>query len=196
MRRLLKLTIENDPDTESPNEWDGWKLYSFSNRHNSFKHPDFLLDENGNMKIGYQSKFRAGTAFWLDYFEHGQCSWSLSGEGMQCQWDTARHGGVLIWEQDVSNLGAKSYEDRAKDARVFCETYTDWANGNCYWFELETMDGEDVDSSGGFIGDDGLEEAIKESLGKDDLIIEVTGEAKWLTDYMKLPIDTDYDEEE
>lgn len=196
--RKLKLRIGYDTDAECPNDWDGWTLYSFSTRHNSFRDPyKFLLDDYDNINIGIQSKLRAGTAFWLDYYEHGNCSWTLSGEGMSCPWDSVRHGGILLWERSPEDLGPKDYKGREKDARNFAETYTNWANGWCFWFDLETDDGRDVDSGGGFYSDDDVEEAIKELLDDGDIIIEVSGDAKDMADYMhKLPIDLDHEEPE
>jgi hypothetical protein len=88
--RILKLTVESDGDTENPLEHDGWSLYSFSRRHGDlFRDPaDFDPTENDHVR----QKLESGMAYWLDCYQHGGITWSLSGEGTQCRWDTARRG--------------------------------------------------------------------------------------------------------
>jgi hypothetical protein len=177
MRRIL--TIGYDHDTESPCDYDGWKLYSFHPRHKREK------DQEEFKTIGMRRKFSVGLAFVLDLYEHSGSAWSLSGSGMQCQWDTSRGAGVLIWEGKPGDIGAKTYDDRAADATRFLETYNEWANGQCYWFSIDDGDGNPIDSCGGFIGLDSLREAINESLGENDEII-VRGECKDIAEYMRL----------
>jgi hypothetical protein len=157
------LRIENDCDTESPFEWagdDGWRFCSFSRRHTSFVHPDELDLKS----ISMRRKFACGTAFFLSYYEHGLCRWSLLGGGPRCQWDTVDGAGVLIWQGKASNLGA-DYVERAKRAESMLEAYTDWCNGACYWYSLDEVDenGDEVgcvDSCGGFIGDEHLRDTL------------------------------------
>jgi hypothetical protein len=179
----LTLQIEHDQDVDSPcNDDCQWKLVSFNRRHLSHGDPSQFFDEHDNLKIGIRRKLDVGLAFWLDYYEHGLCRWSLSGSGPQCQWDTSSHAGILLWEHDPSEIGAKSYQDRAKDAKNFLEVYTDWANGNCYWVQLIHEDGMELDSCGGFIGKDHLVDAVKDMIGKDDEIDVITGEYSWVAD--------------
>lgn len=192
MRKLI-LTLGYDSDVECPNDEEcQWTLYSFNRRHLSYKDPyNLIFDDNGNLRLGIQAKLKAQTAFFLDYYEHGLCQWTLAGEGIQCRWDSVGCAGILLWEHDPSELPRGN---REKDARGFCEYYTDWANGNCYWFALDTLGGESLDSCGGFIGDEAVAEAIRESMDEDDLIVRVEGEAKWLADHFRgVNIDTDQD---
>lgn len=150
----VTIRLEYDTDTENPMEHDGqWTLYSFSNRHVNYKHPDEIMPD-GKIPIGLRRKLDVGLAFFLDYFEHGQCVWSLAGDGPQCQWDTERRAGILIWEHSPKEMGAKDRESRAKDARDFLETYTAWCNGECYGWSIEDEDGEHIDSCWGYYGND------------------------------------------
>jgi hypothetical protein len=202
VKTLLKISIEHDPDVENPaGEDNWWKLYSFSRRHHNFKHPDEIRSHYG---IGLLSKLRHGTAFWLGYFEHGQCQWALSGEQWQCPWDSVNRAGILI--ADLKDL-PMGFENRQRVACNFCEIYTDWCNGNCYWYSIKKTevpddwdgdpdgdiarnDWEGVDSCGGFIGDSGLAEAIQESIKSSGLSNAepaiVTGDCKWFADYHNL----------
>jgi hypothetical protein len=176
------LTIEHDPDTESPNEWGGWRLYSFSRRHNSFKDPDYFY-EDGKPNAEIQALLEKGLAFPLSYFEHGNCQWSLMNEGYKCQFDSVSRAGMLVWEGKEEDLGASTVEDRAKHARSFCEVYTEWSNGETYWFKLENEQFEEGDACGGFIGMESVAEEIRSRVGKED--IKIKGDCADIAEYYK-----------
>lgn len=185
--RNLILRVDCDSDCEDPSNFAGWKLVSFNRRHGSYESPYNYLVLNKDQElvganIGINSKLRAGTAFVLSCHEHGSIHWALQGEAFNCPWDTAQVAGILLWTQDPSNLGAKSYTDRQKDARAFLRIYTNWCNGWCYWYSLETENGEHVDSCGGYYGIGDVKSAIKEALGEGDEIVEIVGECKDLFD--------------
>ena len=83
-------------DHDNPLELTDWKLYSFSNRHINHRDPDdfglYQEERGGEVKtsdVGLRRKLDCGTAFLLDYFEHGTGHWSLAGTGYQCRFDTA-----------------------------------------------------------------------------------------------------------
>ena len=176
---LKVVTIEHDSDVESPCDWDcSWKVYSFSNRHNNFKHPrEFDLSERSN--FGLRRKLAVGLAHWLSYYEHGNCLWQLRNgrhvPGSDCPWDSVSTAGIMIWEGKPSDIGSKTRESRTEDARKFLQCYTDWCNGACYWYSISDADDKFLDSCGGFIGSDDIVEAINEHLNDDDEVI-VTGD--------------------
>ena len=187
------VTLFNDDSPENPSADDcNWTLYSFSNRHHGFKHPDNFF-ENGKPKIGIRRKLEVGTAFILSYYEHGQCAWSLQGTGPQCQWDSVDVAGILVWEHPVKEMGAKTYVDRRKDAASFLEIYTCWCNGEVYGFFVEEevimpcghkeIHSLDV-GCGGFYGNDldYMAEEIRDALDGDTEVV-FKGEAKFLADY-------------
>lgn len=164
MGRQLVIRIEHDQDVDNPSEdGDGqWQLYSFNTRHVRFKHPDNFTS------IGFRRKLQVGLAFKLAYYEHGLCRWSFSGEGPQCPWDSVQFAGVLVWEEAPENMGPKTYDERKKDAAAFLEVYTDWCNGQTYYYVLEDEDGSTVDSCGGFIGLDHLFDGIADAIEPGD----------------------------
>lgn len=155
------LTVKILPDEhqhESPSENDlSWKPYSFSRRHGNFKDPADLGFANP-MDVGLRNKLRAGTAFVLGYFEHGRGMWHISGDipmGTQgdYRWDGCNVAGLLVFEHDPNEMGAKTKEERKKDAEAFLEEYNAWCNGDIYGYVVEDRDGEELDSCWGFIGD-------------------------------------------
>ena len=188
----IKLVIKfwHDDMPEDPCEYDGWKVHSFSDRHASHKSPeeigfDYDDDDNFGPDKDLQAKLDAGLAFMLDYYEHGQCMWSLAGEGPQCRWDTSRFAGIIIWESDEGDIGGKTVEDRQKDAKAFIDRYTLWCNGEIYGYTMEAFRkcvacGQDEElseeetglylpSCGGYYSDDFdyMVETIKEHIGDD-----------------------------
>jgi len=165
--RDARVIIDHDPDCESPCESDQFTLYSFCQRHSSFKDPREIPD--------LKSKLKGKTAFMLSYFEHGDCVWSLQGEGSSCPWDSVYTAGVLVWEGKPTDIG-KTPAKRVKAARSFLKAYTDWANGHVYYWRVETLDGEEVNSCGGVIGWEWLEKMIKEEC-PDVRIVEADGDA-------------------
>jgi len=184
IKLIIKLWHDDCP--EDPNGDDGWKAYSFSNRHNNYKDPESIFEEDDDGTYGpdadLQKKLDSGLAFWLDYFEHGQCMWSLAGEGPQCRWDTSRQAGLLVWEHDEGDLGPETVEDRRKDAKAFIDRYTQWCNGEIYGYTIEAFskchacgqDEEaevdfDLPSCGGYYPDDidGMVIDMKDNIGSD-----------------------------
>jgi hypothetical protein len=173
--RPLVIRVDHDPDTDSPLDYDGWKLHvivpSRRFHHVSPESVGFVETNKGYIpNIGLRRRFKVGLAFMVDYYEHGLCRWSLSsGFGKSGdRWDTAEGIAVLIWEQPVKNLGPKTYEARAQDAKNILETYTMWCNGETYWYDIQVGagpdEGDDIGSCGGFIGRKAVVEAIQEEL--------------------------------
>jgi hypothetical protein len=154
-----RVTIWHDPDTENPGEYSLLRPVSFSNRHANFMHPDDIDP--------------ADFLFGLSYFEHGLCSWSLSGEGPSDPWDSVRNAGALVWNTDAGH-DREWWDNRTPDeqlaaARAMAEEYTAWCNGDTYGYTVETLTTCDkchvrtcgvVDSCGGFIGSDYMIEEV------------------------------------
>ena len=162
-----RLAVQFDPDAENPSKnGDGrWQIYSFSNRHKDFKDPEELKDEDGEIKAEIKAKLESGLAFFLSYYEHGLCKWSLAGHGPQCQWDTVSKAGIAIWEEPEENIGAKTYDERAKDCAAELEEYTEWCNGHCFQYTITSNEGE-IASCCGIIGDY-IRQAIHDDLPDD-----------------------------
>ena len=176
---MKTLTLHHDSDIQNPSEFDGsWTLYSFSRRHASYRDPSEFFP-NGRPSIGLRRKLEVGTAFVLSYFEHSGCKWSLRGKGPKCQFDSVDVAGILIWENSVKDMGAKTKEQRAQDAEYFLTIYTDWCNGNGYGYDVTDEKGELLDSCFGFYGSEiaHMAEQVREVVGK-DVLVEVKGEAR------------------
>ncbi len=166
----LKLTVELDEGIAAPHEdRDGcWTPISFQRGHHSSQ----PLDRYYPWAVGMRRKIEVGLAFPLLYKEHRLCSWELWSDGEQPKFLDRHPGsgvstpadGLLIWEHKPRDMGAKTYAERYRDAQGFLEEYNAWCNGSCYYFQLETSDGEELDRCGGFYGEKWLTEWLQMSI--------------------------------
>ncbi len=193
MKKVI-LTLEYDEDYRREDIDEYWKLVSFNSRHYGYEDPyKYLTKVNkyGEIvpaNIGIKRKIDCGTAFWLSYFEHGQCEWSLKGHGYQCRWDTTQIAGILLWDTNIKEL-PKTFEKREKWAESYLEAYTSWSNGEIYYYSIEDEEsGKSIESCGGFLGnDDDMFKLIKEQT-KGYEIVRIKGNAKDLADYHDLQV--------
>lgn len=152
-------------EADNPFDEDGWKLYSFNSRHINYRDPYSLIHtKDGEIRansIGLQRKLNVGTAFIVSCYEHSGRLWGLQGEVFQCRWDTAQVAGILIWEDEPSAMGAKTYKDRQEDARKMLSIFNDWGNGQNFGYCVE-YDNEETRSCGGYIGIDDLVADLRE----------------------------------
>lgn len=181
---MKTVTILPDSDLENPAEMEGaWTPYSFSRRHANFRScKDLGFVTNGVLyranNPGLRKKLEVGLAFVLGYYEHGNCVWFLHDDpptGVEFEWDGVQVAGLLIWEHPAKKMGFKTYEDRRKDAKTFLETYTSWCNGEGYFYCVEDMKGELIDSCGGFYDMDYMLEEIAKNFDSGE-IFEMRGD--------------------
>ena len=143
----IKLVVKfwHDDIADDPCDWGGWKVHSFGRRHYNKVEPEdigFDYDDETGRYVpdeDLQAKLDSGLAFFLSYYEHSQCLWSLQGElppGAQCPWDSVNMAGILTWEAKDDDIGAKTVEDRRKDAARFVELYTEWCNGHVFGYTV------------------------------------------------------------
>lgn len=122
-------------------------------------------------------------AAFLSYYEHGLGMWSRMGNGPADYggFDTTPFAGVLIVDTDRYGESELDYwfnwpkEVQLAQIDSFLETYTDWANGQTYGWNIEKRSedcptchrenpAEPLDSCGGFIGLEWACEALRAEL--------------------------------
>lgn len=123
-KRIAFIKVDYDSDTESPNAWGGPKLLSFHRHHIDRISPEDLKNEE---------EYPPNRIVPVSYFEHGNCVWSVSGEGPQCPWDSVSYAGVILFPEDWEG-------DMQEAARSYCETYTAWSNGEVYGFRTSVYE--------------------------------------------------------
>lgn len=221
------LTIGHDGDTENPIEEDSlFTLHMFSPRLVNYTDPDVLLAcqyeyPEGHEDEGYQCDrmptnhptdhdWVGPEGFLVSYFEHGQCWYGLAGSmtGMpDFQWDGVPFAGFLEVTASAEDRAAwwdeLTEDEKIEVASDALETYTLWANGDCYWYSIEEVGTEDCDlghkhetelqdafsdSCGGFIGLDYFETEVRFALPLDAIgdRLEVEDLTGGMANYMDL----------
>lgn len=187
-----RITIDHSIGAENPNDegW-GWKLWSFSPRLASYKHPDELDAASEDFK----QQLAEGRAFLCSYYEHGPREWSLRGEGTLCDFDSVDVAGALVWvgaTEDLPKAESKTgtFVAREDSARSFLEIYTKFCNGEVYDFSLDRLvpcescgheEEENVDSCGGFYDEKDVIEQVRFFLKPGDTVI-LAGGAAYMVD--------------
>lgn len=178
-KNVITLTISPDPDIENPKDMDlQWLPVSFDTRNHrdsedaekyfttEYEWERSPYSENAYLvpvrckpnNIGLRRKLEVGTAFWMIYSEHGNCEWKiLKNYNVENypKYERIRPDGILLFPHDPKEMGAKTYEERAKDAEAFLTTYTDWCNGDGWTYSIENPEDEwavDASACGGFYG--------------------------------------------
>ena len=194
---MKRITLEHDDANDEPDF--GWKVYSFSTAHRGWKDPDtFVMPDDPEDATALQKevaeKLKVGLAFYLSYYEHGNCVWSLRGQGPSDRFDSRHTAGILIYDEDYF-APAETLESRAEMAALNLETYTCWANGEMYGYSIATVtncdkcgheivkDNPDA-SCWGFYGHDiaCMASEVREALGDTREAVEVVGDASFLAD--------------
>jgi len=206
----IRITISPDLDAEhlNPASYDcEWKPISFSSKFINYEDPEnYLKFENGKIVPATEElkeKFEQGFAFLLDYYEHGLGMWSIHGTGPSSTWDNTSCAGILLWNHKAEDMGAKTPDEREKDAKRFLERYTDWCNGTCHYFEIHKITdcehcGQEIKetietdySRQGHVGDD-IEDAIRQDLfgvisDYPDAHITFAGDGSHYGSFVKIP---------
>jgi hypothetical protein len=190
MRRKYTVELYNDDEPMLFIEDSGWELKSFNSNHINYIDPWTIFDVASPTQFKYKKDKKAEeakTLFVLSYYEHGGCVWSLKGEGPQCQWDSTPVAGILRWNEKATILG-KTRPSREFAARNWLEYYNCAVNGEVYGFTIYEEGGW-VEQCGQYAGNDleMLTHDIRE-LTDDGVIVEITGDALWLSEYLKLEV--------
>lgn len=158
---MLRISIEPDMfgGYESPNDWGGWELRSFSSRHLSHIDPALIFDcaKCGEEESEHDAQWCGGewqptedrqrALFGLSYYEHGRCQWYLGGKVGEPgpttdRWDSVGVAGVLMAQEDIAEWVAREGSDSEavrESAKGFVATFTEWANGDIYVVSAERL---------------------------------------------------------
>lgn len=153
-----KVTVHDDSDNESPNEWGCFEVKIFGcNDLNNAKREDFY-DDNDNISIGLRTRLRFGTAFPVQVKHY-----SNADGGYYTVTDLEDADGFILFDTDY--VRGESFERRREYAKGDLETYGQWCNGDIYYVTIETDYGKEIDAVGGLYGTEGINDFIKEVIG-------------------------------
>jgi hypothetical protein len=158
--KTITLKIQYDTDCENPlTSCDGmWTLHEGRDFEGYF-------DDRGKHLVPEWSTFwklKNGLAFLVGGWLH--CGSSMT-QVYPLRWQSYDHRhdrspvALLVWEHPESDMGAKTYEERFKDAKACLDEYERWANGECFGWIIND-DQPDEDSCWGFVGEEYVRESV------------------------------------
>jgi len=109
--------------------------------------------------------------YWLPIykFEHGGVAYR--NEPFNDPWDSGLVGMVAIPKSTAKQEWAKDPRQGALNyLESLTEQFSAWANGDCYGYVAEDVDGEDIDSCWGYVGD--MDYVISEAKSAVDYHVE------------------------
>jgi len=141
------IEIIQDPDCASP--LDG--AVRFVVLHSRYSNPASGLTTVDDVAV-FEAENAAPGAPWftipLWLYDHSGTVYRVGATNpFSCRWDSGRVGIVALKRSEFGE-GA----DLPAAAAQVAETYTAWANGECYGYVVKDAAGEEVDSCWGFVG--------------------------------------------
>jgi len=131
------VVIENDDSGENPasGENDECVIHSLGTRHtnhNPHKIESIIKKYKGAKRKPYVM---------LSYYEHGNCVWSIRGEGPKCEFDSVDTAGLFyagkVFIKENSKVSDEEFNAKLMDyARQTCTEYTAWCNGSIYKYTI------------------------------------------------------------
>lgn len=149
--RVLYLTVDHDSDAPNPidpDDRDGvWTVTSFDSRSgrpsNRFQFLDDLVTDDPDedqtemlvLSDDIRDKLSVGLAFML---ARRSDDWTINSHST----DLYTADGIMVWNNDPSDMGAKTYADRQQDAQGELTEYNAWCNGDCWEYTLHDENGQ------------------------------------------------------
>jgi hypothetical protein len=154
--RVGELTVKVFPDldsSETPNEW-GWSASTLVHYHRDFQVEDDKLVTEDDIRDWYNGKkieaMKSHYIFPVSALIHSGVWLSLESSFPSDSggWDTSHVGAILIPKTEVKTKTAAF-----KLAGSSIDSWNDILSGNVYGFIVEDVNGDNLDSCWGFIGD-------------------------------------------
>lgn len=147
----LTLRIVADSDLTQPYEDDS--AVRIVVLHGRYQNP---AKDSGLTSVEAVAEFEAENAaddsewftipLWL--YDHSGTSYRVgAGNPFSCPWDSGRVGIIALKRSEWTA------DDLAEAAQGVAESYTDWANGHGFAYQVTDAEGDTLDSCGGYLGD-------------------------------------------
>ena len=178
----LIIRLEHDTDCESPLGCDPGVIITYR------KGARYILGntpEAPDEHAGTGRRIDSGELIGLPVYAYIHSGTALNTTGFDCPWDSGRSGWIYVTRKTALDwqggkiLTAKRRAAVLSSLRSVLETYSQWCNGECYGYIIETLEGEALGSCWGFIGYDyALQEARSQADWHAEDIIK-TKRATW-----------------
>jgi len=178
-------TYYDDCNGFDPREDDNLgTMACFHNRYEFGDFVDFSADNfNGwdEMKANIIKEEKAVVVLPLYLYDHSQqviSTESFRGRAVHAEWDSGQIGFVFANKHDiranwmVKNVTKKLLKETERILKGEVEHYSQYIQGNVYGFIVEDSEGNHIDNSGGYIGEDYYDEMVKEAKDNVDSTIQ------------------------
>ena len=152
------VTLDYDPNggDESPREYESSTMFGF---HRSYASPDTAPDTDPQTARDIaESSDNICLPVWL-YSHSGTCYKAAETNPFSCGWDSGLFGFIYMSRAQAREMyGVKRLTEKNRlralaDLAAQVDTYSQWANGELYRWEVTDGDGAHVDSCGGYYGE-------------------------------------------
>lgn len=164
----LTYRVWRDPDPDNPRRWDNVGTMHCAHQRYSFgdsKATTPWVDGDYRAKV-----LRDDVLVWLPIYMYDHSGITVSHTPFSCQWDS----GLLGWHYVTKKAAAENRPDlqgselieRCKDAMADeLKTYDEYLQGDVWGYTITDEEGDEVDSCGGFYGDDIDQNGLLDSAG-------------------------------
>ena len=174
-----KLVIDYDYDADNPRNWSNLSILIIRN---GLGDNDKYLNrelENSQHKVGCAEdhlelmkeiveEHLGSKVIYADFiskYEHSGVRYFI---GQSSGWDYANIGFVFVTEDSLKEIGCAE-EDIEGIVEAEIETFSQWANGEVYYFTLYDDEGNEEDSCGGLYDLEEIREYLPEEWEDEDL---------------------------
>lgn len=173
----IQLEVFFDLDSDSPREWDNvgtmvcfHNRYALGDRHNYDSPQDFKESDEA------KSAYVCLPIFLYDHTIQKLSNQSFIGRAQHAEWDSGQVGFIYVTNEKVKELTGlePTEENKTAVSEMLCaetELYSSYIEGDCYGFSIKDMQGNELDSCGGFYGDD-MSEVLRQMKEQSDNVYE------------------------
>ena len=154
------VKIYQDPDAESPGNWDDTEVFIVTTKNREFE----VIPEGYNIEeiaehLETHKRYNGFKVYPLYAYVHSGVGLSLGRDGypFNCPWDSGQIGFVLVkWK------GNHNHYDMAESV---VKVWNQYLSGDVYCYSIKDESGEVVDSCGGFYGLEYAKQQAEEAVG-------------------------------
>jgi hypothetical protein len=164
-----RIVIDNDETCESPRTYDNMgtlvcfhRRYDLSDKKHGYTPEDIRYSEETGKLLGEEPMI------FLPVYGYEHSGMVIGTQPFSCPWDSGRLGIIFVTESKVrAEYGRKRITKALREKvlnilRAEVEEMSKWLQGDTWCYKAYNADGTFIESVGGFIGREYLDEHLKE----------------------------------
>ena len=174
-----KLVISCDCDSDNPRSWDNLSILVIrgsggdnnpylTSELEKTQHEVSNAEEHKQRMVEVVEDYFDSKVIYSDFISKYEHSGVRYFTGQSSGWDYSNIGFVFVTEDSLKKIGCAE-EDIEKIVEAEIKTFSQWANGEVYYFILYDDEGDVEDSCGGFYSIEEIREYLPEEFQEEDL---------------------------